>query len=382
MSSLPPKVYSDVLIQGSGISAHVCALLLAQSGLKVALSPVPQRAASLAADVRADVRAYALNQHAVDALLQIKVWPALPESAVCAVQGMEIHADDEPALLLNPLHGQRDMAWIVDVPALEATLRTAIGYANGVTQLQAGQVCEASLTVVCEGRASAMREQLGVEFEINRYAHTAIAARLHTEKPHNQIARQWFGRPQQGDILALLPMADAHTVSLVWSVDHERASELQALEAQSFNERLSAAADHELGNITLQSERMGWTLQLAMAKNMVGHGWALLADAAHNVHPLAGQGLNLGIADAVELARVLRERERFRTPGELRLLRRYERARKADTLAMGTLTDGIYHGYRHTDSRVQALRRWGLRAVSASEGLKNFFVQNAMGRGT
>jgi ubiquinone biosynthesis UbiH/UbiF/VisC/COQ6 family hydroxylase len=312
----------------------------------------------------------------------VKVWQAMPEAAVCAVQGMEIHGDDEPPLILNPLRSQPDMAWIVDVPALESALRTAIGFANGVTQLHAGQDCGAALTVVCEGRTSAMREQLGVEFVVNRYAHTAIAGRLHCEKPHNQIARQWFGREQRGNILALLPMADANTLSLVWSVDHEQAHELLALSPENFNARLSAACNAELGAISLQSERMSWPLQLALAQNMVGPGWALVADAAHNVHPLAGQGLNLGIADALELARVMRERERFRSPGELRLLRRYERARKAATLAMGGLTDGIYHAYRHSNAQVQTLRRWGMRAASASEGIKKFLVGSAMGRGT
>lgn len=151
------------------------------------------------------------------------------------------------------------------------------------------------------------------------------------------------------DILALLPMGgeQGREMALVWSVPLERAERLQALSASEFTHALQSALPADVGALTLSSDIMAWPLQLAQAQRWVGPGWALAGDAAHTVHPLAGQGLNLGLADARELARVLGAREYWRDLGDLRLLRRYERARKADVLAMGLITDGL-QGLFHT----------------------------------
>jgi 2-polyprenyl-6-methoxyphenol hydroxylase-like FAD-dependent oxidoreductase len=124
---------------------------------------------------------------------------------------------------------------------------------------------------------------------------------------------------------------------------------------------------------------MAWPLQLARAERWVGPGWALAGDAAHTIHPLAGQGLNLGLADARELACVIREREYWRPLGDIRLLRRYERSRKADVLAMGLLTDGLQGLFAHTDARWQTLRNWGMNAVQGSGLIKSWLTRRAMG---
>jgi 2-polyprenyl-6-methoxyphenol hydroxylase-like FAD-dependent oxidoreductase len=364
------------LIQGSGIVAHVCALLLSRQGIQVRLSAP----ATGVTPGHGDVRAYALNQVSVDLLSELRIWQAMPEASVCAVKGMALHTGEDSPVSLDPLPDHPDMAWIVDVPALEQILRQALSFAPGVQVLQAGQVCDADLTIVCEGRLSATRTRLGVDFRIDPYEHTALAARLRCALPHGQVARQWFGQPGRGDILALLPLGeDGNSVALVWSTAHERTAQHLSMSPDEFSHALASACGHALGSMELISERMAWPLQRATASRQCGTGWVLVGDAAHNVHPLAGQGLNLGLADAAALARTLREREGFRSIGEERLLRRCERTRALDTLLMGEVTDGIYRSFAHTDPRAQTLRHWGIRAVQAVPALKQFMVRRAMG---
>ena len=141
----------------------------------------------------------------------------------------------------------------------------------------------------------------------------------------------------------------------------------------------SAAVASRLLGRTLQGERASWPLQLARADHWVGPGWALAGDAAHTVHPLSGQGLNLGLADVAELARVLKAREYWRSPGDLKLLRRYERARKADVLSTSLATDGLQQLFSLAGSPAQALRNWGMRGFDRSGPLKDWVARRAMG---
>jgi 2-polyprenyl-6-methoxyphenol hydroxylase-like FAD-dependent oxidoreductase len=132
--------------------------------------------------------------------------------------------------------------------------------------------------------------------------------------------------------------------------------------------------------MTLASERASWPLQLARADRWCGPGWVLAGDAAHTVHPLAGQGLNLGLADAEELAGVLHGRDYWREPGDMRLLRRYERARKADVVAMGAVTDGLQQLFARAGGPWPALRNWGMTGVDRSGPVKDWLARQAMGR--
>ena len=138
--------------------------------------------------------------------------------------------------------------------------------------------------------------------------------------------------------------------------------------------------DGALGNMTLASERAAWPLQMARAQRWCGPGWVLAGDAAHTVHPLAGQGLNLGLGDARELAEVLQGREYWRGVGDVRLLRRYERARKADVIAMGAVTDGLQQLFSRGEGPLSQLRNWGMTGVDRTGPLKDWLVRQAMGR--
>ncbi|MBI5278171.1 MAG: FAD-dependent monooxygenase [Burkholderiales bacterium] len=361
----------DVCIRGAGIVGRTLALLLARERLRVGLvqSPAPPVGHS-------DVRAYALNARSKSMLEALRAWPDAAHAT--AVLGMEVHGDDGGQVNFQAAQEQADaLAWIVDVPALEQRLADALRYQPQVELLAEPQ--PAPLTVVCEGRASATRAEFNVAFDVNQYAQVAIAARFDCEKPHGQVARQWFA---DGDILALLPMGGAagNSAALVWSVQEARASALMALTAAEFEARVEQACAQALGKLTLASERAAWPLQLARAQRWCGPGWVLAGDAAHTVHPLAGQGLNLGLADAETLATELRGREYWRSVGDVKLLRRYERSRKAAVLAMGLATDGLQQLFARHEEPWTALRNWGMRGFELSGPLKHWVARQAMGK--
>lgn len=363
----------DVCIRGAGIVGRTLALLLARDRLRVGLVAQPAPPAG-----HSDVRAYALNAASRSLLERVRAWPD-PAHAT-PVLGMHVHGDEGGEVRFDAAdEGAEALAWIVDVPALEQRLAEATRYQPQIELLAAPR--DAALTVVCEGRQSATRAEFGVDFHVSPYAQHAIAARLECASPHGQVARQWFC--EDGDILALLPLGGpaGNSVALVWSVQEARAAELVALAPDAFEARLEAACGHALGKLMLASERFRWPLQLAHANRWCGPGWALAGDAAHNVHPLAGQGLNLGLADASTLADVLHGREYWRSAGDARLLRRYERARKADVLAMGLVTDGIQQLFARAQEPWGLLRNWGMRGFEMSGPLKHFVARQAMGRG-
>ena len=365
----------DVCIRGAGIVGRTLALLLARDRLRVGLVASPCGAA----DSATDVRAYALNAAARALLESLRSWP--DDAFATAVLGMQVFGDGGGEVNFSAAgQGAPALAWIVDVPALEARLVEAVRYQPLVEVLDAPQ--PATLTVVCEGRASSARAEFGVDFDVTPYSQRAIAVRLTCEKPHGQIARQWFAK---NEILAFLPLEgpQGNSVAIVWSVPQERAAQLLSLSPEEFARQLGAASHDALGQLTLSSERAAWPLQLARAGRWVGslagNSWALAGDAAHTVHPLAGQGLNLGLADAAELASVLHAREYWRGVGDQRLLRRYERSRKADVLSMALATDGLQQLFAGNKGPWQALRNWGMNGFERSGPLKAWIARQAMG---
>jgi len=378
----------DIAIRGCGIVGRTLALLLANQRLQVALI---QTAAPLTIPAQNDVRAYSLNTAARSLLASVRGWPE--GTAVTPVLQMQVFGDNGGELNFSAREqGVDALNWMVDVPALEAQLATAVRFQPLITELSGEHADTQSvpLTVICEGRASRTRAELGVAFDIKAYDQHAVAARVRCALPHGQTARQWFqsgASAAQADILALLPTGgeDGHEVALVWSVPPAKAQALMAMTDSDFAQALAEACAHSQGAMELTGKRAVWPLQLAQATPWIGalpgqpqRSFALAGDAAHAMHPLAGQGLNVGLTDVAELARVLAEREFWRPLNDLKLLRRYARARQADVKAMAWVTDNLQNLFAQQGPVLPPLRNWGLNAFNHLGPIKRWAAANAM----
>ncbi len=367
----------DVCVQGAGAVGASLALALSRRGFRVALAGQPPAAAT-----GPDVRAYALNTASMQLLAELKVWDALPADARTPVHEMRVAGDHGGALQFTAWQQcVSQLAWIVDAAALDQCLAEALRYAPHVERVEAPVA--APLQAVCEGKQSSTREALGVRYERRPYGHCALAARLTATQPHAGIAWQWFRSP---DILALLPFDRPEaggSYGLVWSLPERDARQWLEAPSAEFEDALQAAigdAGARIGTLQLASERALWPLFTAEANPWCGPGWVLLGDAAHAVHPLAGQGLNLGFGDVASLCRILTDARRdtpWRSPGDERLLRRYARERRMPTWAMNGVVDGLWQLFARPQAPLVELRNRGLSLVNQLGPVKRWLARQA-----
>jgi ubiquinone biosynthesis UbiH/UbiF/VisC/COQ6 family hydroxylase len=381
---------ADVCVSGSGAVAMSLALSLAAKGWHVAWARDPQRHPMGAEDVRT----YALNARSLDLLTRLRVWPALQAHA-CPVSRMAIHGDAGGALSFSAWQQcQAELAWIVDAGALERLLGEAIGFSPLIHQVaplgEDAQQQHAPLLAVCEGKHSAARQALGVHFERQAYGHSGLALRVESDRPHQGVAHQWFRSP---DILALLPFnqpREGHGFGVVWSMPQHRADALLAQGPEAIEQALMQAvrdagpeAAEQMGALRLTAAPAAWPLALGCADRWSGPGWVLVGDAAHQVHPLSGQGLNLGLADVDTLVTVLDDARRqapWRSPADERVLARYARQRQWPTQAMSALTDTLLNLFADQRSVVKDIRNLGLSLVDRFSPLKTWLATQAMDR--
>ncbi|MEO7760741.1 MAG: FAD-dependent monooxygenase, partial [Casimicrobiaceae bacterium] len=290
--------------------------------------------------------------------------------------------------------GERALAWLVEQQALmTATLaawtagdvetihvesppetlsrkadRIAVGLADG-------RVLAAKLLVGADGLQSWVREQSGIHSERRSYGQSAVVANFQTERPHHGRAWQWF-RPD-GGVLAWLPLP-GRRMSMVWSSPQPAADELLGLDDAAFAAAVEGAGGQALGQLSLITPRASFPLSFVRPASPIGNRIALIGDAAHGVHPLAGQGLNLGYADVGALAAVLRDRGPIGDPGSGLLLGRYARERAWPTRSMQAVTDGLWRLFNAEDPVSATFRNRGMSVLNRFPAVKAILMQPAM----
>jgi ubiquinone biosynthesis UbiH/UbiF/VisC/COQ6 family hydroxylase len=392
---------SDICIVGNGAIAKTTALAFAQAGFSVTvLVPPASEAAPRAPNPGWDARVYALNHTAHHLLSALKVWGALDAARVAPVDAMLVNGDGAQAgNLAFDAYGAHagTLAWILEDrnlgQALDAALKfapnvqlvtgraTALlrGDAHAEVQLDDGAGIRAALVVGADGAQSWVRGQCDIGLDYRSYGQRAVVSNFACEKPHHGAAHQWFTGAE--GIVALLPLP-GNQVSLVWSAPEALADTLRREPAAALAERLAKYAADKLGALTpLQPELVrDFPLVLMRPHAMTAPRVALVGDAAHVVHPLAGHGMNLGFADVAQLVKIISEREPQRGIGDARVLARYERARKEDVLLMQLTTDSLARLFGADLEPLRAVRNFGLNLLDKLPVLKRRLISHAMGK--
>lgn len=384
---------SPIVICGAGIVGLASALALARRGQRVTLLAPPATVPAASPDVY-HPRVYAISPASQRFLVELGVWDAMPASRITPVEAMEIHGDADGRVELNAWQAaQPQLAWIVESGEIERVLLQAVrmfgipwltercvDYRQGAVQTSAGDWIKAELFVGADGASSPLRTAAGMPHTSVPYNDTGLVVHLNAERPHLGTAFQWF---RDDGVLALLPLpdtADGPQVSMVWSMHDAQAETLLALgpdaQAAQLEQMLLHATHGRLGRLQVRSKLHGFPLTLDQGR-MTAPGIALAGDAAHRVHPLAGQGLNLGLGDVEALARVVAEREPYRQAGDERVLRRYQRARAESVLAMRVATDGLHRLFGARNAPLAWLRNAGMRWVDAAPLVKRYLIDGA-----
>ncbi len=385
----------DIAVVGSGLVG--AAFARAARGLSVALIGSEARAAvSPAGQPGFDSRVYAISPGNAAFLRELKVWPLLSEERLTPVYAMRIHGDDGRSLVEFDAYraGVAELAWIVEDRVLhEAQWRALdardqlecyapaecdgleLSAAHASLKLSDGRSLSARLVVGADGAHSFVRGAAGIAAHEASYGQSAVVANFACERPHRNVAYQWF---RNGPVLALLPLPGNH-VSMVWSTADAEAQRLLALDPAALSREVAETSHHALGALSLVTPARGFALRRLYADRLVGPRVALAGDAAHVVHPLAGQGANLGFQDARELAAVLARREPGRDPGDLGLLRRYERARAEPALAMRAMVHGLYWLFDSKSELLARGRNAGMNLTNRIPVLKTVLMRQAIG---
>jgi 2-octaprenylphenol hydroxylase len=384
----------DVAVVGTGVVGLAAGLGCAHQGLRVALvGPVP-RLRVATSEAPFDPRIYALAPASIRLLEDVRAWPQVDRARVQPVLQMQIEGDAGGSLSFDAYSAAVDrLATIVEETELLRALWMACGFSPALShvdgsfealdaaadivrvRLAGGRVLEARLLLGADGRQSAVRAAGGFNAIEKPHGQTAVVANFACSRPHRGVAHQWF--TDEG-VVALLPLPGLH-VSLVWSAPQALAEELLAVPAGGLAVRVGARTGERLGALTRLGEAYGFPLCDLRVDRVVAERLALLGDAAHVVHPLAGQGLNLGLQDVAQLLTVLAQREAWRDPGDLVLLRRHERARAEPVGLMRLTVNGLARLFGTDDPAVRWVRNRGLDGVQALSPVKNLLIRRAMG---
>ncbi len=392
----------DVVIIGGGLVGASLAAALQHSGLSLAL--VESQSSLMRNNAPAmnvpnnveewDSRIYAISPGSRSFLEESGAWPLLDASRIAPVEAMRVFGDTGAELEFSAYQmGVAELACILEGRALQHALWQVLQQQENLTlfhpaqcaalkfadeaatlTLEDGRTLNANLIVGADGRDSWVRKQAGISEEPVDYQQHGVVANFSTDKPHRGIAYQWF---QPDGILALLPLP-GDRVSMVWSVHPEKSAELLALTREALCIKVATAAQHMLGKMQVITPPAAFPLRMLVLPQISAPRVALIGDAAHNMHPLAGQGVNTGFRDARQLAQIMAGRGAQNDCGDARLLRRYERKRKEDIYTMQATTYGLKHLFNNDVPLLRSVRNLGLNATNHIIPLKKMLMQHAL----
>jgi ubiquinone biosynthesis UbiH/UbiF/VisC/COQ6 family hydroxylase len=380
----------DIVIIGGGLVGASLAAALKHSGLRLALiegQPLPSL------DSEWDSRIYAFTPGNVAFLHECGAWQRLDTSRVQQVEEMRVFGDAGSSLNFSAYEiGAPELAFILESRLLQHALWQGLLEQDNLTLLHPAQCAElsvqedsahlklkdgreirAKLVVGADGRDSWVRHQTNMPEVPTPYHQHGVVANFNIGKAHRGIAYQWF---TPDGILALLPLPGKR-ISIVWSVSPEQSAELLALTHEEFSARVSEASNHTLGELQVITPPASFALRVLNLAHLTRPRLALIGDAAHNIHPLSGQGVNLGLRDVRELAQVLQQRGTLDC-GDPNLLRRYEKARQSDIMSMQLTTDTLKNLFINHNPLLSTLRNLGLTATNNIVPLKKMLVRHAL----
>lgn len=387
----------DVAIVGGGMVGLAVACGLQGSGLRVAVleQRVPE---PLAADAPPQLRVSAINAASEKLLTRLGVWQDILSRRASCYHGMEVWDKDsfghisfddqnmgyshlghivENSVIHYALWNKAQQSSDISLLAPAELQQVAWGENETFLTLKDGSMLTARLVIGADGANSWLRNKADIPLTFWDYQHHALVATIRTEEPHDAVARQVF----HGEgILAFLPLSDPHLCSIVWSLFPEEAQRMQQAGEDEFNRELNIAFDNRLGLCKVESERLVFPLTGRYARQFAAHRLALVGDAAHTIHPLAGQGVNLGFMDAAELiAELKRLHRQGKDIGQYIYLRRYERSRKHSAALMLAGMQGFRDLFSGAHPAKKLLRDIGLKLADTLPGVKPQLIRQAMG---
>ena len=383
----------DVIINGGGMVGATLACLLAKSGRKVAVIEA-YKAAKFSADSEYDLRVSAISRASQNALIEAGAWDDIIAMRASPYEAMDVwdEAGDGNVRFEAAELGEPDLGHIVENIVTQRAVTDALNSLDNadlicpakmkdfvvdddkvLVTLENGKSISAQLLVGADGANSQVRTLAGIDIKRDDYGQSGLVAVVKTEKPHEFTAWQRF---QSTGPLAFLPLADGSS-SIVWTLPSDRADYYLSLNKTDFKTALAEALDYKLGKITKVSKRAAFPLRGSQATPYVKERIALVGDAAHTIHPLAGQGVNLGLKDAVELANLLANSTD--DLGGMKLLRRYERARRGDNVITMRAMEGFRLLFGHSATSVKTARNFGMKMFNQIPLVKYEVIRKAMG---
>lgn len=386
--SVNGSIQADIIVVGAGLVGLAAAIACAKLGKKVVV--VDAQKTAIGKQLAWDARIYALTANTEDWLKALGVWAEVDASRVNIISGMQLwdaqdnklalYEDDANLDKLGVIIENQNLTYALNqlVSSLGVTVITAVECVSLQNTRQHinlgladGRSVSANLMIAADGVGSWVRSQANIAVKHKDFNQTAIVANFLAENHHANIARQWFG---PHETLALLPLPKKH-VSMVWAVSTGQAAELLTLSSDALAERVQARTHNELGGLRVVGKVLSFSLRQQTATQLIAERVVLVGDAAHQIHPMAGQGMNLGLRDVRQLQEMLTNTHAMQDIGEHAFLRKYARARLADIVTMNTLNSGLDALFVNDSAVIKKVAGWGFKQLNHQTTLKKLLIQ-------